>query len=235
MRATTKESTGGPPIAAQPCVGSPAWLIASRPHGKPPHGQRSRNASAATHQPATASGHQRRLSSSRWAMANTAKMSAEAMASATQANQARLTTQASSGMKNARPKAKPDRERAAQRAAVQRDHQQRRADDRERPDAGRRERGGEQQAAGQPGGQRQPQPQQRPRRQARRGEAGRRPRRRWCPCRPARRRACSVITLRRVVGVRPRREAGNFAIYREHGNPLRYIRCCSFSSRGPLN
>ena len=59
-RATTKESTGGPPIAAQPCVGSPAWLIASRPHGKPPHGQRSRNASAATHQrprrPATRAG-----------------------------------------------------------------------------------------------------------------------------------------------------------------------------------
>ena len=39
-----------------PASGSPAWLIASLPHGKPPHGQRSLNASAATHQPATASG-----------------------------------------------------------------------------------------------------------------------------------------------------------------------------------
>ena len=56
VSATTKERTGGPPIAAQPCVGSPAWLIASLPHGKPPQGQRSLNASAATHQPATASG-----------------------------------------------------------------------------------------------------------------------------------------------------------------------------------
>ena len=107
VSATTKESTGGPPIAAQPCVGSPAWLIASLPQGKPPQGQRSLNASAATHQPATASGHQRRLSSSRWATANTAKMSAEAMASATQANQARLMTQATSGKKNARPKTRP--------------------------------------------------------------------------------------------------------------------------------
>ena len=107
VSATTKERTGGPPIAAQPWVGSPAWLIASLPQGKPPHGQRSLNASAATHQPATASGHQRRLSSSRCATANTAKMSAKAIASATQANQARLMTQASSGKKNARPKTRP--------------------------------------------------------------------------------------------------------------------------------
>ncbi len=107
VSATTKESTGAPPIAAQPCVGSPAWLIASLPQGKPPHGQRSLNASAATHQPATAIGHQRRLSSSRCAMTNTAKISAEAIASATQANQARLSTQARSGKKNARPKARP--------------------------------------------------------------------------------------------------------------------------------
>src|SRR6201996_4495564 len=107
VSATTKVSAGGPKIAAQPCVGSPAWLIASLPHGKPPQGQRSLNASAATHQPATASGHQRRLSNSRWATANTAKMRAEAMASATQANQARLMTQATSGKKNARPKTRP--------------------------------------------------------------------------------------------------------------------------------
>ncbi len=105
--ATTKVSAGGPAIAAQPWVGTPAWLIASLPQGKPPHGQRSLNASAATHQPATAGGHQRRLSSSRCAIANTAKMSAEAMASATQANQARLMTQATSGKKKARPKTRP--------------------------------------------------------------------------------------------------------------------------------
>jgi hypothetical protein len=32
--------------------------------------------------------------------------------------------------------------------------------------------------------------------------------------------------LRRVDGMGSRREAGNFAIYREHGKPLRYIQCC---------
>ena len=104
--ATTKVSAAARD-RRQPWVGTPAWLIASLPHGKPPHGQRSLNASAATHQPATASGHQRRLSSSRCAIANTAKMSAEAIASATQANQARLMTQATSGKKKARPKTRP--------------------------------------------------------------------------------------------------------------------------------
>ena len=50
-------------------VGAVAWLIASLPHGKPPHGQRSLNASSATHQPATASGQPGKLSSRRWAIA----------------------------------------------------------------------------------------------------------------------------------------------------------------------
>ena len=187
VSATTKESTGAPPIAAQPCVGSPAWLIASLPHGKPPQGQRSLNASAATHQPATASGHQRRLSSSRCAMANTAKMSAEAMASATQANQARLITQASSGKKNARPKTRPTANAARSERPVQRDDEQRRADDGQRPDPDRRERGGEQQAAGQRGGQRPAQPQQRRRGRAPRLGLAVRGRDGWSPCRPARR------------------------------------------------
>jgi hypothetical protein len=128
-------AAGVPPIAAQPCVGSPAWLMASLPHGKPPHGQRSRNASAATHHPATASGQQRRLSSSRWATANTAKMSAEAMASATQANQATLMTQDEQREEEREAEDQADRERAAQRAAVQGDDQQRRA---EPPRAARR-------------------------------------------------------------------------------------------------
>src|SRR5215471_10545947 len=54
--AITNVSAGVPPIAAQPLVGALAWLIASLPHGKPPHGQRSLSASSATHQPATATG-----------------------------------------------------------------------------------------------------------------------------------------------------------------------------------
>src|SRR3984885_9027001 len=87
--ATANVSTGVPPIAAQPLVGAVAWLIASLPHGKPPHGQRSLSASSATHQPATATGQPGKLSSTRWAIASTARMTAEAAASATQANEAR--------------------------------------------------------------------------------------------------------------------------------------------------
>ena len=81
--------------------------MASLPHGNPPHGQRSRSASAATHQPATATGQARSRSSSRWPRASTAKMSASLTASATQAYQARFTTQDSSGKKKARPKTAP--------------------------------------------------------------------------------------------------------------------------------
>ena len=71
------------------------------------------------------------------------------MASAAQAYQATLISQDSSGTKNARPKQQPDRERAAQAPPPQRDHQQRRADGRQRPDPGRRERGRQRQPAGQ--------------------------------------------------------------------------------------
>src|SRR5271165_4638629 len=47
--ATANVSSGAPPIAAQPLVGAVAWLIAILPQGKPPHGQRSLNASSAIH------------------------------------------------------------------------------------------------------------------------------------------------------------------------------------------
>ena len=200
--ATMKVSAGGPAMAAQPCVGTPAWLIASLPQGKPPQGQRSLNASAATHQPATASGHQRRLSSSRCATVNTAKMSAEAMASATQANQARLITQATSGKKKARPKTRPTDERGAQRAPVQGDDKQRRADEGERPQAVRRERRRQQQSGRQGDQQRPMQPERRPRRDAR---VGRRARGGLVL------RVCVGLTrdhLRRVDGMRARRENG---------------------------
>ena len=148
--ATANVSAGGPAIAAQPWVGTPAWLIASLPQGKPPHGQRSLNASAATHQPATASGHQRRLSSSRCAIANTAKMSAEAMASATQANQARLTDPDDQREEEGKAEDQADRERASQRTAGQGDDEQRRADEGKRPQSERRERRRQQQP-GRPG------------------------------------------------------------------------------------
>src|SRR5215468_915384 len=104
--ATANVSSGAPPTAAQPRVGASAWLIASRPHGKP-HGQRSRSASAATHQPATANGQAGSFSRSLCATASTAKMTASAAASASQAYHATLSTQASSGKKNATPKTSP--------------------------------------------------------------------------------------------------------------------------------
>src|SRR5215469_18213702 len=110
--ATANVSTGAPPIAAQPLVGAVAWLIASLPHGKPPHGQRSLNASSATHQPATATGQPGKFSSRRWAIASTARMTAEAPASAAQAYHATLSTHDSSGKKKAMPKTSPTRNEA---------------------------------------------------------------------------------------------------------------------------
>src|SRR6202035_2653272 len=103
----TKVSSGVPPMAAQPCVGAPGWLIASLPQGNPPHGQRSLTASAATHQPATASGQPGNRSSSRCPIASTPKMTVDAAASATHANQATLMVQKSSGKKKGAPKARP--------------------------------------------------------------------------------------------------------------------------------
>src|SRR5580704_14970936 len=63
-------------------------------------------ASAATHQPATASG-QPGSRSSRRPTASTPKINASAMASAAHAYQATLTSQDSSGTKNAMPKTSP--------------------------------------------------------------------------------------------------------------------------------
>src|ERR1022692_3292033 len=105
--ARTKVSSGGPPIAAQRDVGAPAWLIASRPHGNPPHGNRSRTASWATHQPATATGQARSRSSGRSPRASRANRTVSVPASAAQAYQATLSTQESSGTKNAAPDTRP--------------------------------------------------------------------------------------------------------------------------------
>ena len=81
--------------------------MASLPQGKPPHGHRSRKASTATHQPATATGHAGSRNSSRWPTASTAKMSASLIARAAHAYQATFTTQDSRGTKKARPKTAP--------------------------------------------------------------------------------------------------------------------------------
>ena len=105
--AIRKVSSGGPPTDTQRTVGACAWLIASLPQGKPPQGQRSRKASTATHQPATATGHARNRSSSRWPTVSTAKMTASLTARAAHAYQARFSTQESSGTKKARPKISP--------------------------------------------------------------------------------------------------------------------------------
>src|SRR5262249_25699033 len=100
--ASRRLSNGGPPIATQPVVGAVAWLIASRPHGKP-HGQRSCTASTTTHQPATGSGQNRSRSNCGSASARPAMVSASATARANQAYQATLISQDSSPTKNTSP------------------------------------------------------------------------------------------------------------------------------------
>src|SRR6266566_10006683 len=105
-RASRNVSSGAPPIATQRAVGALAWLIASLPQGKA-YGQRSRIASAATHQPATATGQARSCSSRRWPTASTAKLTISAAARAAQTYQATLTSQEISGTKNAAPNTSP--------------------------------------------------------------------------------------------------------------------------------
>ena len=114
-------------MAAHPWVTAPAWLIAILPQGKPPQGQRSRRASAATHQPATANGQPGSRSSRRWPIASTPRMTVEATASASQAYQATFRVHDSSGKKKAMPKTSPTAERRAQATACERDREQCRA------------------------------------------------------------------------------------------------------------
>src|SRR6516165_9954421 len=82
--------------------------MASLPHGKA-YGHLPRNASAATHQPATATGHARSDSSTRWPAQSRAKITASAMASAAHAYQATLISQDSRGTNRASPNSSPAR------------------------------------------------------------------------------------------------------------------------------
>ena len=104
--ASRNVSSGAPPIAAQRAVGASAWLIASLPQGNA-YGHRSRTASAATHQPATATGHARSRSSRHWPTASTAKLTVWAAARAAHTYQATLTSQEVSGTKKAAPNTSP--------------------------------------------------------------------------------------------------------------------------------
>ena len=60
VNATRKVNTAVPPHHAAGSHGASAWLNASLPHGQPPKGTRSRNASCPTHTAATQTGHPRR-------------------------------------------------------------------------------------------------------------------------------------------------------------------------------
>src|SRR5215469_4986942 len=104
--ATRNVSSGGPPYATHLTVGAWAWLMDSLPQGKA-YGHRSRKASTATHQHATATGQARRRSISRWPIANIAKITASATAREPQAYQATLISQDRSGTKNASPNPSP--------------------------------------------------------------------------------------------------------------------------------
>src|SRR5215472_3514092 len=106
VSATRKVSSGTPPTATQRTSGATDWLMASRPQGKA-KGHRSRSASAATHQAATAAGQNGRSSSSRWPTQSRAKMTASDPASAAHAYQATLISQDRSGTNKARPNTSP--------------------------------------------------------------------------------------------------------------------------------
>ncbi len=106
VSATRKLSSGAPPTATQRTSGACDWLMASRPQGKA-KGHRSRSASAATHQAATAAGQNGSSSSSRWPMVSMAKITAKAKASAPHAYQATLISQDSRGTNRARPNTSP--------------------------------------------------------------------------------------------------------------------------------
>ena len=56
MSATANVTSGAPPAAASRSSGDVSWLNASRPHGNPPNGARSRSASCAVH---SSAGHRR--------------------------------------------------------------------------------------------------------------------------------------------------------------------------------
>ena len=135
--------------------------MASRPQGNPPNGNRSRSASRLTHQPATATGQPGSRSSSRCAMASTARMTADPSASAVHANHQTLITQDSSGKKKATPNTSPHTNDARRfrpaRATVSSATPSRG----QRPDPHRRERSGQQQSARQRGQERPAQPQPR--------------------------------------------------------------------------
>src|SRR5262249_23033996 len=104
--ASREESSGAPPMAGQGAGGAAARRRPGRPHGNA-YGHGFRSASAAPHQPATATGQARSDSSIRWPTASRAKMTASAMASAAQAYQARLISQDSSGTNSASPNSSP--------------------------------------------------------------------------------------------------------------------------------
>ena len=111
--ATRKVSSGGPPIATHRAVGASAWLMASRApretapratgRGPPRRRPTSRRRPAAT---------PRSRSSSRWPSGQHARTSPpRRSASAAQAYQATLTSQESSGTKNAQAECQPESRR----------------------------------------------------------------------------------------------------------------------------
>ena len=148
VSATRKVTNAGPPIATQRTAGEVAWLITSRPHGKPSHGQRLRTASQVTHQPATATGHARSRSSSHWPTTSTAKITARRH----RERDVRVPGDVDQpGQQRKEERQAEDRaggQRGPQPLPPERDDQQRGADRGQRPEAGRREGCGQGHATG---------------------------------------------------------------------------------------
>ena len=146
--ATANVTSGAPPSAASRSSGESPWLNASRPHGNPPNGARSRSASCATHSSPVTSGHSASASGRPAATARRrpAPSSAEvARPAATDSSShgsqpACRLVQSSSGTKNTSPASRPSPSAGPQPPPVHGRGEQRHPDRGEPPQAVRRER-----------------------------------------------------------------------------------------------
>ena len=142
--ATRKVSSGAPPIATQR-PRSARWPGSwpAGPTGSRRTATRSRTASAATHQPATASGQARSRSSSRWPTASTAKITASATGERSPRVPGDVDQPGQQRKEERRSRTRGRQQRSAQAPPPERDDEQRGPHGRERPDAHRRERRGQ--------------------------------------------------------------------------------------------
>ena len=121
--ATAKVTSAGPPSAAQPTSAVSAWPNASRPHGNPPHGIRSRSASITTHSSGTVRTHHRRDSRPGSSAPAPAQNEAHSSDRSTHASGPRTRIQSSRSRKNTIPVSQPEQRTARREQATERPDQ----------------------------------------------------------------------------------------------------------------